>query len=291
MTAAAQDVVPPIASPPAARLVPPGSLASHHSQPQLPSPSAIPEAHPQHDLFLKHDVAPGADDCDRRCHPCCRGWIDVAFFIGKGDNLPYVDRRFLYGVQAGAGYWIDQPRTLGLDASFFDAHGSYREYAGTTLIDSPLTLITADLNLRKELYTLEGFRLDGLVGYRYVLHREELLTGTSDVLTTESVRNRINAAQIGVNANYHYGAYFAEVESKAGTGLNSVANNINGTQVNDSHSCFIFEFGARSGYQLGETLWGTIGYTATYLDNIARPGQPETSYFIHGLVIGIEKRF
>lgn len=286
----AQNSAPPIAPPPAARLVAPGSLALNQPVPQLPIPSVIPVQQPEPDLFLNQTPAMG--DGDKNCHPGNRGWFNVAFFIGKADNLPSVDRRFLFGVQAAAGYWIDMPRTTGVDASFFNTNGTYDEYvAGPALINSPITLITADLNLRTELLTHEGFRLDGLVGYRYVQHREELLNSSVLSTTFDSVRNRINAGQIGANANYHYGAYFGEVQAKAGLGLNDVANDASGLKITDNRSCFIFEFGARVGYQLGETLWGTIGYTAMYLGNIDRPGQHSTDYFIHGLVIGIEKRF
>ena len=48
---------------------------------------------------------------------------------------------------------------------------------------------------------------------------------------------------------------------------------------------------ARIAYQLGESCWGTLGYNSLYLSNVNRPGEFDSHYFIHGLTIGVEKRF
>ena len=306
LSATAQDGAPIIAPPPAAKIVLPGTPVSNHIQTPLPQPTPVLEAHPHPqptpiveahphphaDFFWNHSAAPSGDDCDRKCHPWCRGWFDIAFFIGKADNLPYVDRRFLYGVQAGAGYWIDDSKTVGLDAGFFSTHGTFRElYTNSMLVDSPVTLMTADFNVRAELYNADGMRIDGLFGYRYVQHHEDLFIGESTSTSSLSSRNHINAGQVGANVNYRFGPYFGEMQLTAGIGRNNITNDIDGVRIIDQNSCLVSEFGARVGYQLAERLWGTIGYSAYYFGNIDRPGEPGTSYLIHGLAIGIEKRF
>ena len=54
---------------------------------------------------------------------------------------------------------------------------------------------------------------------------------------------------------------------------------------------FVPEFGARAGYQIGEGVFWTVGYTFLYLNTAARPGRGDTDFFLHGLTVGLECRF
>ncbi len=279
-----------------------GPQPTGESLPLLPVPDSTPEArppcascptdyHPSH-VYLP-DQSPDCSNGGREgdCHPCRRGWIDMAFFIGKGENLPEVERRYQYGWQLNGGYWFSDERTLGLDTGFFSAHGSWRRVPGPYLIDSPVTTCTFDANLRGELFTVDRFRFDWLLGYRYAQLHERYLLGTTILLADLANRDHINAGQIGLVGTYRYGPYFAELVGKLAAGRSSEDIDIGPVRTTESNTCLLSEFGFRIGYQFGESLWGTLGYQFLYLSNVDRPGQHDSSYYLHGLTIGFEKHF
>src|SRR5207237_666277 len=117
---------------PAARIgLAPNPAADTLPPPVLPAPGAamIPgsdiqplpgEFRPNHSFASPENPSTCSGGCDGDCQPCRRLWLDAAFFIGKAaENLPGVDRRYLYGWQAIGGFWFDDVRTLGLEFGFF----------------------------------------------------------------------------------------------------------------------------------------------------------------------------
>jgi hypothetical protein len=175
---------------------------------------------------------------------------------------------------------------------FFNSHNTFNSFLSpTTLDNSPITLTTADVNLRSELFGHDKFRFDGLVGYRYVQLHEKLFVGNPTVRTDLDVRNNISAGQLGALGEYRYGAYFAEALAKVAVGRNSETVNVNGVRFLDNTVSVIPELGLRIGYQLGEGIWGTLGYTFLYFNHVERPARGDTDYFLHGLTIGFESRF
>src|SRR4030095_3980424 len=91
-------------------------------------------------------------------------------------------------------------------------------------------------------------------------------------------RNQINAGQVGLVGTYRYGAYLAEVLTRGGVGRNSQTLTLNALPQTDSSMSVVPEFGARVGYQMGEGVYGTLGYTFLYMTNVARPGRSDTDF-------------
>jgi hypothetical protein len=289
---------------PAARIgLMPGAAADTLPAPVLPAPGAatIPgaitqplpgEFHPSNSFVAPHDPNCCSGGCDGDCQPCRRLWLDAAFFIGSSaDNLPGVDRQYLYGWQVAGGFWFDDMRSVGLEFDFFDAHGSWRRVPGPYLIDSPVTLMTFDANIRGELFTVETVRVDWLLGYRYAQLHERYFVGTTTVLADLAVRDQINAPQIGLAVTLRYGPYFVEAIGKLAAGRSSEDVDNGPVRTTEHDFCLIPELTLRVGYQFGESIWGTLGYQCTYLNNVDRPGRHDSYYFLHGLTIGFEKRF
>ena len=284
----ATPVIPPLlAVPPPAALPAPGAVG--------PRPSCLPcptEYQPNHVYLPEANPDCGAGGCDGECRPCRRYWVSLALFLGCSQDLGDIHRDLHCGVQGGAGYWFDDTKTLGLEASVLNVHKPYHEVSFDTLINSPLTVTTADANVRLELLNYDRFRLDGLLGYRYAqLHENLFLHSADGFASEENTRNRIHAAQVGLVGTYRYGGYFCELLGKLGVGRNAESLTLNGVGLTDSALTFIPEFGARVGYQLGEGVYGTLGYTFLYLNNVARPGRGDTDFYLHGFTIGVECRF
>jgi len=256
-----------------------------------PCRSCTNEYNPNHVYLPEQSPDCKTGGCDGDCQPCRQYWFGADLFIGKADNLPNVDRRWLYGLYAEAGYWLSKDRTVGIDLSFLATRADYREAQLATVIESPFTLATGDVNLRAELYSHENFRIDGLLGYRYLSFDEEYLLGSPGFSEVQHVRNTLNAGQIGIQAQYRVGPYFAEVAGKLAYGNMSETLDRNWVRTVENEWCFVPTFGARVGYQLGESLWGTLGYQLLYISNFDRPTQPDTDYMLHGLTVGFLKRF
>lgn len=301
--ASGQDTV----LPPAARLAPaPGPVIIEPVDPTIPplvipQPAPVPrkpclpchtEYQPSHVYLPEANPDYGAGGCDGECRDCRRARVSLSFFLGCSQNLGDIDRGLECGLQAGGGYWFDDTKTTGLDVSLLNVHVPHHETFFDTYVNSPLTVTTADANFRLELLTHERYRLDGLVGYRYAqLHEQLFLHSLDGFAADDNTRNRIQAAQIGVIGTYKFGGYFCEVLGKLGLGRDSESITLNGLRFTDSVMTVIPEFGARVGYQLGEGVYGTFGYSFLYLSKVARPGQGDTDFYIHGFTIGVECRF
>ncbi len=256
-----------------------------------PCRSCANEYNPNHVYLPEQSPDCKTGGCDGDCKPCRQFWFEADFFVGKSSNLPSVDRRFLYGVFAEAGYWFSEERTAGLDLSFLTTRADFNDSQFARTIQSPFTLSTGDVNLRAELYSQERLRIDGLIGYRYLRFDETYLFSTPTFLDDQHAVNTLNAGQIGINAQYRFGPYFAEALGKLAFG--SVTETLDRSSVRTVESgwCLVPTFGARVGYQLGESIWGTLGYQLLYVSNFDRPTQPDADYLLHGLTIGFLKRF
>jgi len=299
-----QDPVPVL--PPAARLAPaPGTavvvdpvvppLLVVPPPPGAPRKPCLPchtEYQPSHVYLPEANPDCGAGGCDGECRPCRRYWVSLAFLAGGSQKLGDIDRGHECGCQGGAGYWFDDTKTLALDVGWLNVHKPYHEIFFDTFVNAPLTVTTADVNLRVELLGYERYRLDGLLGYRYVhLHETLFVHSAGGFAAEETTRNNIQAAQVGAVGSYRYGAYLCEVFGKVGVGRNAESVSLNGVRLTDSTMTVVPEIGARAGYQIGEGVFWTVGYTLLYLNNVARPGRGDTDFFLHGFTVGVECRF
>lgn len=276
----ATPVVPPLVVPPPVAPAKPPCLPCHTEY--QPSHVYLPEANPDF----------GAGGCDGECRECRRAWVSLAFLVGCSQNLGDIDRGLECGLKAGGGYWFDDTKTAGLSLDVLNVHTPHHEFFFDTYINSPLTVTTADANVRLELLTYDRYRLDGLVGYRYAqLHEQLFLHSLDGFAVDDNTRNRIQAAQVGLVGSYKFGGYFCEVLGKLGIGRNSESITLDGVRMTDSVVAIVPELGARVGYQLGEGVYGTLGYTFLYLNKVARPGQGDGDFYIHGFTIGVECRF
>jgi hypothetical protein len=235
----------------------------------------------------------GAGGCDGECRPCRRYWASLAFLVGGTEKLGEIHQDLAYGLAGGAGYWFDDTKTFGLEVNGLSIHTPHHEIFFDTYVNAPLTVWTSDANARMELLAQDRFRLDALIGYRYVDLHEKIFANSASGLAAEDRRqNNINVGQVGIVGNYKFGGYFCELLAKVGIGRNSEAATLNGVRLSDSDMIMVPEFGARVGYQLGEGVYGTLGYTFLYLSNVTRPGHTDsTDFYLHGFTIGMECRF
>jgi hypothetical protein len=293
--------------PPAARLTPaPGPVVIDPVDPTIPplvipQPAPVPrkpclpchtEYQPSHVYLPEANPDYGTGGCDGECRNCRRAWVSLSFFLGCSQNLGDIDRGLECGLRAGGGYWFDDTKTTGLDVSIFSVHQPHHEIFFDTYVNSPLTVTTADANVRLELLNYDRYRLDGLVGYRYAQLHEQLFVHSLDGFAADdNTRNQIQAAQLGLVGTYKFGGYFCEVLGKLGLGRDSESITLSGLRFTDSVMTVVPEFGARVGYQLGEGVYGTLGYSFLYLSKVARPGRGDSDFYIHGFTIGMECRF
>lgn len=302
--ARAQEVAPASPPPiPSARIAQPFATESNCDPPILlpvpdvkqpsrkPCRSCTNEYNPNHVYLPEQSPDCKTSNCDGDCKPCRQFWCEADFFVGKSSTLPNVDRRFLYGVFAEAGYWFSEDRTVGLDLSFLTTRANFNDSNLARTIASPFTLTSGDVNLRAELYSQERLRIDGMLGYRYLRFDEKYSLSTPIFIDDQHSVNTLNAGQVGINAQYRFGPYFAEVVGKLAFGSVSETLDRNSVRTVENDWCFVPTFGARVGYQLGESLWGTLGYQLLYVSKFDRPTQPDTDYLLHGLTIGFLKRF
>ena len=295
----------PTALPPAARLAPlPGPVVGAPAVPPLlavPPPAAAPrppclpcptDYQPHHVYIPEANPDFGAGGCDGECRPCRQYWVSLNLLIGGSSDLGDIHRPMHFGFQGGAGYWFDPTKTFGAEVNGLYARKGYERVEFDTFVSSPLTFTTADANLRLELMATDGYRLDGLVGYRYVSLEEGLFVNRAHVFAADlDARNQIHAGQVGVVGTYRYGAYLAEVLTKVGIGQNAQTMTVNGLPLTGSEMTLVPEFGARVGYQLGAGVYGTLGYTLIYQSNVTRPGRSDTDFYLHGFTVGVECRF
>lgn len=221
--------------------------------------------------------------------------VSADAFIGLGSNIRDVDHQVIGGFKLGAATWLDAGHTVGLDAGYFGAHDPFRNtfltVNGPKLVDSPVTLSTADANLRLELYTGGRVRVDGLVGYRYLSLHEQILEGSAAGVNFWETYNSVHLGQVGAAGSYRFGPYTLEALLKLGFGRNSETAEVNGVRTRTSDFAFVPEFAARAGYG-SDGFRMVIGYQLLYLSQAVRPDNRQPSdYFLHGLTVGAEVRY
>lgn len=222
--------------------------------------------------------------------------VNVEAFIGHASDIRDVDHDLFCGVKVGVLAWLDSDHSLGLDGGFLNAHDPFRDIiqglAGPTLIDSPATLTTADLNLRTELFTRDRVRVDVLAGYRFLSVHEQLLEGSvAGGVNFYEVWNTVNLGQVGAAASWHFGPYSAEALLKLGFGSNNQTAETNGVRTTDSEFAFVPEFGVRAGHGTNR-FRVTAGYSLIYLSQAVRPNNREPGdYFLQGVTLGAEVRY
>jgi Putative beta barrel porin-7 (BBP7) len=301
--AAAGQESAPVLPPPAARLAPPGTeLPPLLTVPPPPAVPVLPPAapcrscptdyHPGYTYLPDQDPDWSRGGCDGECRACRTTWVAAELLFGVAKDLGEVDYRKTLGVWLGGGHWFDDARTAGIDLGIFATSDKASvSRAGPTFLDASFTLWTIDANLRAELFEAGQWRITGLVGYRYLYFREQLVIGSALAVADEEARNEVNAAQVGLVAAYRLGPYTCATEAKVAVGRNQRRTGLNGFGPAENDVAIIPEFATRVGYQVGEGKWCTFGYRALYLNNILRPGRGETDFFLHGLTVGFEMRF
>jgi hypothetical protein len=167
----------------------------------------------------------------------------------------------------------------------------------------------AELNVARKMATGTGWRVDVLGGFRYVRLQEQLSFSASSVgleapdvfMPTDvfAVDNKFYGGQVGVKADYTWGAWFAQATAKVALGVMRESIDISGSLVtndfNDLGTPQVFvggifalptnighhrrdrfavvpEAGLKVGYRL--TSWASVfaGYTFLYASAVVRPG-------------------
>jgi hypothetical protein len=167
----------------------------------------------------------------------------------------------------------------------------------------------AELNVARTIVRGAGWRVDALGGFRYLRLREELSFSTSSVdfevpdvfmpIDVFAVDNQFYGAQLGVKADYAWGAWFAQGTAKVALGVMRESIDVSGSLVTNDFNDFgtpqafagglfalptnighhrrerfavVHEVGLKVGYRL--TSWASVfvGYTFLYASAVVRPG-------------------
>jgi hypothetical protein len=190
-----------------------------------------------------------------------------------------VDSELRSGARFRAGYWFDDCQTWGIDAggfflaersigASFSSNGSQvltrpffngatnSEFSEVTVqpglsgslnISAPSELWGLEVNLRHNLLCGCWYRLDGLLGFRY-LNLDESLNIREDIDVPVSIggafagshitvqdgfhtRNQFTGAQVGTDLAMHHGNWVLDVRGTVGLGNTHQTVDINGNQM------------------------------------------------------------
>ena len=167
----------------------------------------------------------------------------------------------------------------------------------------------AELNVTRTIARGAGWRVDALGGFRYLRLREELSFSTSSVdieapdvfmpIDVFAVDNQFYGGQLGVKADYTWGAWFAQGTAKVALGVMRESIDVSGSLLTNDFNDFgapqvfagglfalptnigqhrrdrfavVPEVGLKVGYRL--TSWASVfvGYTFLYSNRVVRPG-------------------
>jgi hypothetical protein len=154
-----------------------------------------------------------------------------------------------------------------------------------------------------------GFRFDGLLGYRFLRMEEELDVDTevtnlaprangpagTRVLTTDQIhtRNTFNGVDMGINGQVYRGGFYVDMLAKAAFGATTSyadlygAHTVNGApqpgggflvqtsnfgRYNKTAGAVMPEFSLKFGYRFGDHLRVYAGYTLFYWFHVTRAG-------------------
>jgi putative beta barrel porin BBP7 len=183
------------------------------------------------------------------------------------------------------------------------------EYYGAARESLSSGMDGAELNVARKIATGAGWRIDVLGGFRYLRLREELSFSASSVAVDVpdvfmpadvfGVDNKFYGAQLGLKADYAWGAWFAQGVAKVALGVMRESIDVSGSLLtndfNDLGTPQVFagglfalptnighhrrdrfavvpEVGLKAGYRL--TSWASVfvGYTFLYASAVVRPG-------------------
>ena len=167
----------------------------------------------------------------------------------------------------------------------------------------------AELNVARKIAGGAGWRVDALGGFRYLRLRETLSFSTSSVdienadvfmpIDVFSVDNQFYGGQVGLKADYTWGAWFAQGTAKVALGVMRESIDVSGSLLTNDFNNFgtpqvfagglfalpsnigqhrrdrfavVPEVGLKVGYRL--TSWASVfvGYTFLYANRVVRPG-------------------
>jgi hypothetical protein len=246
-------------------------------------------------------------------------------------------RRFRSGLRVDFGGWLDRCQNWGLEGHFFNLETNqvdrFANSTGTTVlsrpfmlpgtgpasdliagpgvgsgavqVSSPLSYLSGDVNARHNLKCEDQYRVDFLVGYRFLRLDEQLFIESSQqglgssrrVRDEFSTGNVFHGAQVGLTGEYRWERFYIDATGKVAFGTTSEELDIRGatrtqstggdTQLNrglltapsnigrtrQSSYSVVPETNLVVGYQLTDHLRASVGYTFLYISNVTRPGQ------------------
>jgi hypothetical protein len=183
---------------------------------------------------------------------------------------------------------------------------------GSITVAGSSRLWGAEVNARTPLCCGCGYRVDGFAGIRYLDLRESLSIGENiqvlpgvpqfggdqiTVLDSFGTQNQFVGGQIGVDAEFNYGTWFADVRGKLAIGSTAQTVDIVGNQLitapdgtttaasggllalstNIGHHVryrfgVVPEMGINLGYRVTDNLRLYLGYSFLYWNSLLRPG-------------------
>ncbi len=267
----------------------------------------------------------------------------TAFGVGLPGNTVLfgpssIDYGSFSGARAALGVWLDSDQRIGVDVggfflqtrqvhlfntaqganslsslgfSFVDAGQEIGEVFGgpatgtgaAITIDSSSRLYSVELNARTRLTRGGRFRLDGLVGFRWIELREDLSIFADQTDSAGNVldsfvdqfqaRNNFYGGQVGADLAYNFGRWGVSACGKIALGdmhqeVDTNGSNNNGSGFGEPGGIYTFttnigrqshdQFGvvpeARCGafFDITHNLSVRVGYTFLYLNSVVRPG-------------------
>ena len=186
------------------------------------------------------------------------GGTGVANAPGTHVLLGNIDHPFRSGMQLETGVWLDRCQNWGVEGSFFflaSNLGTYETTAtGSTVLarpylnaatnmssalvlqnpssfstSSPISFLGAGVNLRRNLWCEDNYRIDFTGGYRFVSLGESITATSNDVLSnggnreledTFTTTNQFHGGQIGLAGEYRIGNFYFDGALKTAFGLN-----------------------------------------------------------------------
>jgi Putative beta barrel porin-7 (BBP7) len=310
-----------------------------------PSPSPSPSPlDPDPSTFtppcspLAPHPSPLVDDRPNCSPPGYRYYGDVDYILwwSERDHRDDFGALIRNGIRGTLGLWLNPQQNYGMEVGGFwvaDRSPGDDSLAGTVNVSTRFhsNLWDAEAQLRAEIYRGTWAHLDALAGFSYLRLDEALDVGEheADVGTLDRIgtRNNFYGGQLGAELHIHYNKFFLDLWGKAALGVNDETIEINAVTIADGQTfaggsvaapafignhhrdqfAVVPQFGINLGFECGQHLRFSAGYTFLYLTDAARPGAqidallgtPSSSpfpfqsgeFWIQGLNLGLEFRF
>ncbi len=229
--------------------------------------------------------------------PCQTSAVE-AIYTGLGRDVQ------TYNASGGPNDSLVRPyfdTTDGQTVSIIAGSNAGVDYTGSIRIRSDSDFQAFDLLYRQAIARQCGFRIDGLVGYRFahldeglsIFEQETTNVGAAQT-ATDSFRtlNEFHGGEIGANLQWQWNRWSFGLLSKLAMGYTRMGvtiageSNYNGTDYNggllalssqvgqysDTQFSVNPELGLTLGYDLTCRLRATFGYSLSYWSKVARPG-------------------